>query len=241
MAGAAVGRIRSVPWRVRDALLVFLLPWILIPIAAVILLQLLAPSAPAIAGYVDQLRSGDPNASFGLVALDAVGSFTLIGYYLHKYQVGLPALGIRWFSILKVILYLLVIILAFGVLVSAAYYFVQVLDPSFNPDQEQVNEYTQTPSRLSLLVLVILPPLVEEPVFRGFMFPAFAKRYGLFIGAVITSILFGFAHLQLNVSVYTFILSLLLCLLYTRTGSIIPGIIFHMLNNYVAYLANVQR
>ncbi len=99
----------------------------------------------------------------------------------------------------------------------------------------------KVPSLLSLWALVIIPPIIEEIVFRGFMFPAFAKRFGVVLGAVVSSLLFAVAHLQLNVSVYTFILGLLLCFLYVRLGSTIPGIGIHMLNNYLAYMALNQK
>ncbi len=84
---------------------------------------------------------------------------------------------------------------------------------------------------------MILPPIIEETVFRGFIFPAFAKKWGVIWGAIASSILFGFAHLQANVGVYTFVIGLLLCFLYVRLKSIIPGIFFHMLNNYLAFVA----
>ena len=59
--------------------------------------------------------------------------------------------------------------------------------------------------------------------------------------AIFSGVLFGFAHLQPNVSIYTFILGLLLCAMYVRLGSIVPGIALHMLNNYFAYVALNQK
>lgn len=233
--------IRSVPWRPRDAFLVFLLPWVIIPLGFILWLHILEPYVPALHGYIGLLESSDPKASFGLVIIDAVGSFAIIGYYLRKYRVGLSSLGLRQFNLFKVLGYLMLVIIGFVILIAAAFYVVQLVYPGFNADQPQTNEFTGQTSLLSLIALVILPPLVEETVFRGFIFPAFAKRYGLAIGALATSLLFGVAHLQGNVSVYTFILSLLLCWLYSRTGSIIPGMAIHMLNNYIAYLALNQK
>jgi membrane protease YdiL (CAAX protease family) len=73
------------------------------------------------------------------------------------------------------------------------------------------------------------------------MFPALADRLGPVIGAIITSLLFGLAHFQLNVSVYTVVLSLLLCMMYWRLRSIWPGIAFHMLNNYLVFLTLIKH
>ncbi len=235
-ATETVKRLKAVPWRGRDALVVFLLPWVVLPVALVFVLQLFASAIPSIHGYLQALAGNNVNASFSLVVVDALGSFAAIGYYLHKYRAKLSDLGLRRFSVWRAVLYLVIILVAFGLLVELAYWLLQALDPSFNPNQPQTNQFTTAASSVSFWALVIIPPFVEESTFRGFMFPAFSKRYGPIVGAVITSILFGFAHLQLNISVYTFILSLLLCGLYVRTGSIIPGIALHMLNNYLAYM-----
>jgi len=232
----------KVPWRGRDALVVFLVPWVVLPIALILILKILSPYVPGVPQYLTALSNNSSGATFGLVIVDAIGSFSAIGYYLHKYHAGLATLGVRRFNLGKALLYLVGILAAFGLLVAAAYYVIQALDPHFNANQAQTNEFTGgTFSFVNLLALVIIPPFVEEATFRGFMFPAFAKRWGGLIGAILTSVLFGFAHLQANVSVYTFILSLLLCGLYVRTRSIIPGIAVHMVNNYVAYIGQLHK
>lgn len=190
---------------------------------------------------MNALGSGDPAAAFALVLVDAVGSMALIWYFLRKYKVGLSSLGVRSFSIGKALWYLVLLFVSFGVLITAADILVKLIYPGFNPAEPQTNEFISSPSSLSLWALVLIPPIIEEAVFRGFLFPAFAKRYGVVIGAMISSLLFAVAHLQLNVSIYTFILGLLLCFLYVRLGSIIPGIGIHMLNNYLAYMALNQQ
>lgn len=239
---ARLGSVPTVPWSGWNAVAVFLIPWIILPLALILLLKILSPYIPGVPEYLTALGNNDPDATFGLVIVDAIGSAAAIGYYLRKYRAGLRTLGIRRFNLGKTILYLLGILLVFGILVAIAYTVIQALDPHFNANQAQTNEFTGGHfSVISLLALVIIPPFVEETTFRGFMFPAFAKRFGLIFGAILTSLLFGFAHLQGNISVYTFILSLLLCGLYTRTGSIIPGIAVHMINNYVAYMTQLHK
>ncbi|HSX41208.1 MAG TPA: type II CAAX endopeptidase family protein [Candidatus Saccharimonadales bacterium] len=233
-------RILSVPWNIRQALAVFLVPWVLLPLAVVVWLKVLEPAFPTAQVWLQAYDAGDPVASFAIVLLDLAASYFIIGYYLRKYRVTLRSLGLRPFSFWRALWNVLLIMIFFSVLIGVVYTVLTFLSPGFNANQPQSNEFINVPSGLqpiSLLALVIIPPLVEEPVFRGFMFPAFAKRFGLAGGAIISSLLFGFAHLQANVDVYTFILGLLLCFLYVRLGSIIPGIALHMLNNYIAYTA----
>jgi membrane protease YdiL (CAAX protease family) len=236
-------QIRAVPWNTWQALSVFLLPWVVIPLALVLGLMAVAPHYSLANQLLDLIQANDVKASFGLVIIDALCSLGLIAYFLHRYHVGWSVLGLRRFSLAKTLLYIVGLIAAFLLLIGLLDALVQLLVPSYNPDQEQVNEFIGVAPNLhllSLLALVVLPPLVEEPVFRGFVFPAFAKRFGLVGGAIISSLLFGLAHLQANVSVYTFVIGLLLCFLYVRLGSIIPGIALHMLNNYLAFMALSQ-
>jgi membrane protease YdiL (CAAX protease family) len=243
MASAVVQRLQSVPWRIRDALVAFLLPWVVLPLGIVAVLQLLAPSLPSIQNYLHALSQNQPQASFSLVLVTAVSAVLTINYYLRKYHVGPKDLGLRPFSLWRAAVYLVIVLVAFGFLVEGAYLVAKAVDPSFNASQAQTNQFIGSShfSVLSLFAVVIIPPFIEESVFRGFMFPAITKRYGVVIGAIATSVLFGFAHLQGNISVYTFVLSLLLCGLYLRTNSIIPGMAVHMLNNYVAYLATLHK
>lgn len=244
MSQAAAERIRSVPWGVKQAIVVFLLPWIILPAFIILLIVISAEYLPVLQPFVQAIDDGEPRVSLALALIDAVGSFAVIRYYLRKHGVGWSELGFRRFNPLKALLYVGGLFIAFIFVVQILYVLVQVLVPGFNPDQEQVNEFTNIGSNFhtyALIALVVLPPFIEEPVFRGFLFPAFAKRFGLIGAAFFTSVLFGFAHLQANVSVYTFAIGLVLCFLYVRLGSIWPGIGLHMVNNYIAFMALSQK
>jgi len=91
--------------------------------------------------------------------------------------------------------------------------------------------------------LVVLPPLVEETVFRGFLFSGLKKSMPIVWAAVITSLLFAIPHLfegadgQLLIvgGVDTFILSLVLVYLRQQTNSLWASIGLHMLKNGVAF------
>jgi membrane protease YdiL (CAAX protease family) len=47
---------------------------------------------------------------------------------------------------------------------------------------------------LLLLLAVLVAPFVEETVFRGYLFPIFAREFGKPAGIIITGILFGLVH-----------------------------------------------
>ena len=96
----------------------------------------------------------------------------------------------------------------------------------------------------TFIVLVIVPPLVEETLFRGVLFSTIRRGYAVPITAVVTSLVFGAAHLNeaaggaLNVGLFldTFSLSLVLCYLRIRTGALWSGMLLHGLKNFVAFL-----
>jgi membrane protease YdiL (CAAX protease family) len=93
--------------------------------------------------------------------------------------------------------------------------------------------------------LVILPPIAEEIMFRGYLFTSFRQKFRLRYAIILTSLLFGLAHLQFGsgapllwvAALDTFTLSCVLCVLRERSGSLWPGIILHALKNGVAFVA----
>lgn len=230
-----------VPWKSWEAIVVFLLSWVGVPLLILSAFRFAAPYDASIQHFVQGIRTGDIVASFQLTVLDALAGLALIWLVLRKYKVGWDTLGLRKFSPLKATLMIAGTFVAFFLIAWVALVATKILLPGFDPNQEQVNEFTKAVTGnaklISFFALVVIPPIVEEILFRGFMFAAFSGKVGIFFGALFSSLLFGFAHLQANVGVYTVVLGLLLCFMYKKTNSIIPGMLLHMLNNYVAYAA----
>jgi membrane protease YdiL (CAAX protease family) len=92
--------------------------------------------------------------------------------------------------------------------------------------------------------LVILPPIAEEIMFRGFLFTSLRQKFKLWHAVVLTSVLFGVAHLQFGsgapllwvAALDTFTLSCVLCTLREKTGSLWPGIYLHAIKNAVSFV-----
>lgn len=89
---------------------------------------------------------------------------------------------------------------------------------------------------LIFVALVVLAPLVEEILFRGFLFTAFRRTFGFWLGAVGVSLLFAVAHGQANVGIDVFVLSMFLCYLREKTDSLWPAVALHALKNLVAFI-----
>jgi membrane protease YdiL (CAAX protease family) len=89
-----------------------------------------------------------------------------------------------------------------------------------------------------LFVLVcVVAPLIEELLFRGLLFRALEKRYGLLVGALAAGLIFGGIHPQLPFGFPPlFVLGVGLCYLYRISGSIVPGMVLHAANNTLALI-----
>ena len=88
---------------------------------------------------------------------------------------------------------------------------------------------------LAFVTLVIMAPIAEETLFRGYLYGKLKNSVPAIVAAVATSLLFALAHGQWNVGVDVFVLSLILCGLRSLTGSIWAGVLVHMIKNGIAY------
>ena len=104
---------------------------------------------------------------------------------------------------------------------------------------KQVFEIVQSPGQLglSLLLLAVLAPLVEELVFRGLLYGWLAGRWGKIVGWIVSSLAFAAAHTEPAHSVLVCPLGLLFGWLRQRTDSLLPSLVAHIANNGLALIA----
>lgn len=85
-------------------------------------------------------------------------------------------------------------------------------------------------------LLVVIGPVVEELLFRGYMYGKIRKSGApAWLTILIVSLLFGAVHLQWNVGIDTFALSIVMCLTREISGSVWPSILMHMTKNGLAF------
>ena len=88
--------------------------------------------------------------------------------------------------------------------------------------------------------ICIFAPVVEELIFRGAVLRALMEGFGNtknhWLPIFISALLFALIHINPAQMPHAFLLGLLLGWMYVRTGSIIPGIMVHWVNNTVAYV-----
>lgn len=89
---------------------------------------------------------------------------------------------------------------------------------------------------LAFVVFVVVGPFVEEVIFRGFLFGKLRKNgVPFWLTTVVVSTVFAIAHWQWNVALDVFFLSIVMCYLREKTGSIWASVFIHMIKNGVAF------
>ena len=111
--------------------------------------------------------------------------------------------------------------------------------PGFNANQAQNTGFEHLTQgfeyMLAFTTLVVVAPIAEEVLFRGYLFGKLKQYLPIWVAALATSLLFGALHGAWAVAIDTFALSLVLCYLRETTGSIWSSILLHMLKNGIAF------
>lgn len=89
---------------------------------------------------------------------------------------------------------------------------------------------------------ILVAPLVEETVFRGFLYPVAARQFGIMPGILLTGILFGGFHAmqlwgawgQIGLLV---LVGIVLTWVRARTGSVLAGFLMHVAYNSTLFAA----
>lgn len=122
-------------------------------------------------------------------------------------------------------------------LISMAYGFFVVNLAGEVPSQgivEQIGDYRSPAGLISLgFVVVVIAPLSEELVFRGFVYGAVRRKGGFAVAGLISSLAFTIIHLQFHIVLFTqiFILGFVLAWIYERSKNLAAPILAHAVYN----------
>ncbi|HET7269757.1 MAG TPA: type II CAAX endopeptidase family protein [Rubrobacter sp.] len=218
-------------WRERD------LGWldVLLIIIIYLLISVLAGAAVGLLGFdllsiAGQLLILTVSA---VAAMAGVGSVVLARGHLSAASVGLRSVSARWLLI-GAGLGLLGWFLTRGVVL--AYFW--ITGDTTNPQAGLVNaaQGTLVQFALTLLVAGLVVPFGEELLFRGVLY-TWLRRWGVTVAMVFSALIFGLNHGINVVFPATVVLGLLLALAYERSRSIWPGVVGHVLYNFLVFLA----
>src|SRR5262249_49881936 len=90
-------------------------------------------------------------------------------------------------------------------------------------------------NRLAVIVLaVIIAPLAEEFIFRGYLYRVLRKYCGRIIAALVSSLIFAIIHLHIPSIAGLFVLALILILIYERTSTLWAPVLMHASFNAIS-------
>ncbi|MEN3940499.1 type II CAAX endopeptidase family protein [Prosthecobacter sp. SYSU 5D2] len=173
-----------------------------------ILMQLLV--CAVLLFYLRAIRNLDPVDLFGIRRLSAGRVFTTVLIFM------LPTLVIVMFTSSVVTLWL----------------------EGFWPDlaqQESVEAFRKSTDPLAKTLLVIaaaiVAPIVEEVIFRGFIYGVIKRFTDGYFAALCSALLFAVVHFHIGSMIPLAILALVFCAAYERTGSLAVPILMHAVFN----------
>lgn len=166
-------------------------------------------------------------------------------YTVKKIQTTRSEIGLTSYPLWKDILITPAGFIVYLFISAILLYILSRLSPGFNVDQKQDVGFSdvilQYQYILAFVSLVIVVPIAEEVLFRGYLFGKLKKSVPVWLAILVTSLVFGVFHLvnsgafAWNLAIDTFTLSVILCLLRVVTGNIWSSILLHMLKNGIAF------
>jgi membrane protease YdiL (CAAX protease family) len=120
-----------------------------------------------------------------------------------------------------------------------------VIDPDVGQDIPFKDLTLRIEYIVAFITLVVIAPLAEELLFRGYLLGRLGEKLGKWIAVAMTAVVFGAMHLlgltetgivlQWGAAADTFAMGLVVGLLRVSTGSIWAGVLLHAMKNTVAF------
>jgi uncharacterized protein len=189
----------------------------------------------------DVTASGPPGLVIVATLIQDIALIAAAWVFAAVWSRGLtPAsFGLRPTPLRAAVGWTLLTFIAFWVLTAI---YVQIVG---QPDQQELTRDLHDEDTLSALIgyallLAFVAPLCEEFFFRGFVYGVLREKVGIVGGTILTGIVFGLVHVAgspIETVGVLVILGMLLCILYQRTGSLLPCIALHAINNSISFAA----
>lgn len=130
-------------------------------------------------------------------------------------------------------------------LILGGFFVVAAIVSSFLPEQDNDLIRILRSSRTAVYIVAFLAtftaPIVEEVIYRGILYSAFQRTFGVFIAVLVVTALFALVHVPQYYPSYSTIiliclLSLILTLIRVKTKNLLPCIVLHTIFNGIQSL-----
>jgi membrane protease YdiL (CAAX protease family) len=224
-------------WNGIDVVLIVLGILFIIFISLIVIMGILSISSTGDLNNLPFTQKSTISLSIGSALLESfaiLAGVYFFGIRRRNYQwdaAGIRPVSQRWIAI-SVAVGLIAIPVSSLVAVAVQY----LLDlPLENPQLPfLLPEDISTAGMIIMVILVgLIVPFAEELFFRGILYQWMRDRFGIWIGVIGSSLLFGIVHGEIAIGTAAFVLGVILAAVYERSHSLWPGVIVHALNNTV--------
>jgi len=172
----------------------------------------------------------DEDLEIGVAALLYVPLLAWVGYLVWRYKLKLrpffaaPHIGSYWWLVIGMTLVLLMFSIGASSLTSLLL-----------PGLTEGAAISSAGNPLVMFVsLVVLPPLVEELIFRGVLLERWAVKWRLGTAVIVQAVFFGTLHAD---PVGAGVFGVCMALFYLRTRSLVVPMVMHAINNGIVFVA----
>jgi len=160
---------------------------------------------------------------------------------VKKKHADLKDLGFKWIKPSKAFLWVIagyIFYLGLGSLLILIFYDLGIGNFGFEPQQPVLEVFGKNPFGIIIasFIALIIAPFTEEIFFRGFMLQTISKNISPTWGVILTTMIFAAVHFEFQSIMPLLILSLVLNILFIKTKSLWTGIVFHVMNNTIAFI-----
>lgn len=200
-----------------------------------ILFALCMLAVQAVAGCLSQginwLITGNssPSITVNVVTLIAANVLTIALFLWRKWSVVSP----NWMLTRPWMTLSWTAVASLGTLIPAMW-LIEMMPQLPNLIEDTMNNMMR--NYWGYVAIGIVAPLAEEVVFRGAILRSLLVRFRPWTAIAISALIFSIIHFNPAQMPHAFLAGLLLGWLYWRTGSIVPGIVYHWINNSVGYI-----
>lgn len=129
---------------------------------------------------------------------------------------------------------------AYCLMLVAAAFMIRLMPQSAERLQGGLGALFEAPGAVLFFIVAVMPAIGEEIFFRGLLYGSLRENLRSPSAAILLSaIVFSAFHMSLVKLPSTFLLGIVLAYLVWKSGSIIPSMVFHCLNNTLSVLCGI--
>lgn len=184
------------------------------------------------------LQDGNISLSLSMVPMYLIGMPALIALVKMIPTENVEKRKMKWWQFLVAVLMCFGLVYASNLIGTAVSTVISILKGSA-VQNTILDVVTSISTVFVILYMVICAPFMEEYVFRKLIVERTIK-YGQGVAVVVSGLMFGLFHGNLNQFVYAFTLGCFLAFIYVKTGKLKITIAMHMMINFMGSVVSLK-